>query len=286
MRSSWQIDLKWAAGLLACVAVVAAGALFSLTHITSRDTAEPLSTARIAIGISERVTDEEYAAVQAAATANPEANVSLTPIAIVVKGSEITGLTKDQAARLFASRLAAILYEKGSGYTETLIVTPPPESDKKAISLGPAGALSADMHSDLNTYFFIAGIVSIVFLGLVAGMSRGAGRIGAPAFVVVVGALSLAALWAFAAQAIGDGDPSDNPAILAAREAARNAAGDLRSIFLIVVVAGFATAVASLIGGIAFAVFQRGRSPTIAAPATAPAFAGKSQPLVESEPAS
>jgi hypothetical protein len=71
MRPPWQIDLKWATGLLACLFVMASGVLFSLDHLTGRDTAVPLSTAVIAAGISDRVTDEEYAQVQAAAVANP-----------------------------------------------------------------------------------------------------------------------------------------------------------------------------------------------------------------------
>ncbi|MCH7484669.1 MAG: hypothetical protein IIA90_05915, partial [Chloroflexi bacterium] len=47
-RPGWQIDLKWVAGIFACVAIVAAGVLFSLAEITERGRAEPLSAAFVA----------------------------------------------------------------------------------------------------------------------------------------------------------------------------------------------------------------------------------------------
>src|SRR5438445_7115343 len=105
MRPSWQIDLKWAAGLLACLFVVASGVLFSLDHLTARDTAVPLSTAVITAGISDRVTDADYAQVQAAAVANPDGVVSLTPLSVTATGREIAGLSKDDAAKLMAGKL-------------------------------------------------------------------------------------------------------------------------------------------------------------------------------------
>lgn len=288
MRPSWQIDLKWAAGILACVSVLVAGFLFSLTQLTSRDTATPLSTALIAIGINERVTDEEYAALQATASANPEAEVSLSPVSIKVKGSEIASLDKDAASRLIAGKLAVVLYEQGISPAEALIVTPPPESEKKAITLGPSGGLTSSMHSEFRKYFTISAIVAFVLLAVVAGMSRGPGRIGAPAFITALSTAPLAALWALVAQAVGEGDGTEKPAILAAREAARSAAGDLRSTFLLVAGVAFATAVLALVGGIAYAIFRRMRKARGSAPPTlAPTLAaGKPQSLVESEPAS
>jgi hypothetical protein len=287
MRPSWQIDLKWAAGLLACVAVVASGVLFSLTYITARDTAEPLATALITAGITDRVTDEEYADVQSEARAHPDAPIALAPVAITVAGSEIAGLEKDDAARLIAGKLATVLYEKGSGEAEALIVEPPAGADKKALSLGPAEALSSEKNSMFQMYFVIAGVVSVVLLLVVAGMSRGAGRLGAPAVVVMLSAVPLAALWALAAQGIGDGDGSDNPAIIAAREAARSASGDLRAMFVIVALAAFATAVLALLGGLVYGLIARIRRPRrVATPAPAAGFAGKPQSLVESEHAS
>jgi hypothetical protein len=283
MRPSWHVDLKWLAGLLACVAVAVSCVLFSLRQVTERDTALPISSAILAAGISDRVTDEDYAAVQAQAAANPDGMISLGPVSLVVKGSEITTLKKDEAARLIATDLAAVIYDGGSEKAETFIVPPPADSDKKALSLGPAGSLSADMHSSFQTYLILAVVITAFLLGVVMAMSRGVGRLGAPAFVVALGAAPLAGVWALAAVAIGDGDIGDNPGIRAAREAARNAAGDLRTTFLSLVVVAAAAAVGALGTGVAINVVRWARKPDPASPA--PQGYG-AQALPKSEPVS
>ena len=102
MRALWLVDVKWIAGLLAWLLVVAAGVLVSLERITEHDTAQPLASAFIAIGISDRVSDDDYSKIEAAAAADPNTRVALTPVASAVSGREITGLTKDQASLLVA----------------------------------------------------------------------------------------------------------------------------------------------------------------------------------------
>ena len=284
MRPSWQVDLKWAAGLLACVAVAVSCVLFSLRQVTERDTALPISSAILAAGISDRVTDEDYAAIQAQAATNTEGMIALGPVSLVVKGSEIAGLKKDEAARLVAGKLAAVMYDAGSEKAESYIVPPPADSEKKALSLGPAGALSSEMHSSFQMYLIVAVVITSILLGVVTAMSRGAGRLGAPAFVVALGAAPLAGLWALAAQAIGDGDIGDNPGILAAREAARNAAGDLRTTFLALVLVAGACAAGALVAGVGINVVRWARKPDPETPA--PQGFGAPAPLAKSEPAS
>jgi hypothetical protein len=284
MRPSWQIDLKWAAGLLSCVAILVTGVLFSLAHMTGGDTARPLATAIISLGIEDRVTDEEYTAIQAQAAEHPEAPLRLAPVALDIRGSDIAGLKKDQAANVVAGKVADVLYEKGSDEAEKLLVKPA-NSDKDAISLGPAGALSSDMHSTFQTYFYIAAVTSVLLLTVVVAMSRGAGRIGAPAFVVALTTAPMAALWALAAQAVGEGDSGDKPAMLAARLTARTAAGDLRSEFLLIAGVAVGVAALSFVGGIVYAVVRRVRKPGAASVAPL-ASTGKPYSLVENEPAS
>jgi hypothetical protein len=159
-----------------------------------------------------------------------------------------------------AGKLAAVLYDKGGDAAKALIVQKLPNSEKSPLSLGPADMLSSDNHSMFSKYFLIAAVLSAFLLAVVAGMSRGFGRLGAPAFVVALGSAPLVALWAIAGPAIGTGDPNGNAAIFAAREAARTASDDLRSTFVLVVVVAAAAAVAALLGGIALAVFKRVRA--------------------------
>ena len=263
MRPSWQIDLKWAAGLAACLLVFASGVLFSLAHLTERDTAVPLATAITAIGVSERVSDEDYAQVRAAAAGAPDVPAALSPLGVTVTGGEIAGLDKEQAANLVSAKFAGVLYDQGTDAANTLITQPPQGSDKGAISLGPASALTSDQHSQFQTYFMIAAAVTLALLGAVVATSRGFGRLGAPAFVLAAGSAPLVLLWAAASSAAGGEGDGGNVFIQAARQAFAGAAGDLRTTFAIAFTSAAGAAVLSLVAGLATPLVrhvQRARS--------------------------
>lgn len=250
-RPGWQIDLKWVAGIFACVAIVASGALFSLAEITERGRAEPLSTAFVAFLIDGRVTDDEFEAVQAQAVADPSGLVSLSPLDLDVRGSQIAGLTKEETSLLLAGELAAVLYEDGSEAAEALILEPGPSEDgelQEAIELGPTGSLTADQHSTFRTFFFVSLAIVIALLGVVAFLSRGLGRLGAPAVVLALSTAPLAALWALAATAVGT--PGEDEALYAviARQLVHDTASDLRSFFVAVLSVALAWVAIAFVG--------------------------------------
>ena len=250
-RPSWQIDLKWVAGIFACAAIVVAGVLFSLAEITERGRAEPLSTAFVAFLIDGRVTDDEFEALQAQAAADPSGLVSLSPLDLDVRGSRIAGLTKEETSLLLAGELAAVLYEDGSEAAEALILEPGPSEDgelQEAIELGPTGSLTADQHSIFRTFFFVSLAIVIALLGLVAFLSRGLGRLGAPAVVLALSTAPLAALWALAATAVGT--PGEDEALYAviARQLVRDTAIDLRSFFVAVLSVALAWVAIAFVG--------------------------------------
>ena len=250
-RPSWQIDLKWVAGIFACAAIVVAGVLFSLAEITERGRAEPLSTAFVAFLIDGRVTDDEFEALQAQAAADPSGLVSLSPLDLDVRGSQIAGLTKEETSLLLAGELAAVLYEDGSEAAEALILEPGPSEDgelQEAIELGPTGSLTADQHSTFRTFFFVSLAIVIALLGLVAFLSRGLGRLGAPAVVLALSTAPLAALWALAATAVGT--PGEDEALYAviARQLVRDTAIDLRSFFVAVLSVALAWVAIAFVG--------------------------------------
>ena len=237
MRPGWQIDLKWVAGIFACVAIVVSGVLFSLAEITERGRAEPLSTAFVAFLVDGRVTDDEFEAVQAQAAADPSGLVSLSPLDLEVRGSQIAGLDKEETSLLLASELAAVLYEEGPEAAEALFLEPGPNEEgelQEAIELGPTGSLTAEQHSTFRTFFFVSLAIVIALLGLVAFLSRGLGRLGAPAVVLALSTAPLAAIWALAATAVGT--PGEDEALYAviARQLVHDTAGDLRSFFVAV----------------------------------------------------
>ena len=237
MRPGWQIDLKWVAGIFACVAIVVSGTLFSLAEITERGRAEPLSTAFVAFLVDGRVTDDEFEAVQAQAAADPSGLVSLSPLDLEVRGSQIAGLDKEETSLLLAGELAAVLYEEGPEAAEALFLEPGPNEEgelQEAIELGPTGSLTAEQHSTFRTFFFVSLAIVIALLGLVAFLSRGLGRLGAPAVVLALSTAPLAAIWALAATAVGT--PGEDEALYAviARQLVHDTAGDLRSFFVAV----------------------------------------------------
>ena len=234
-RPSWQIDLKWVCGIVACLVVVISSALFSLTEITERGRAVPLATALIAAGVNDRTTDEEFAQLQAAAAADPAASVSLSSLDVEVDGSQVIGLTKEETAFLFAGEPATVLYDEGETAAKALFLTPVPGPDgeaKEPISLGPAGALSAGRHSTFMKLFLASALAVVALLGLLVYLSRGFGRLGSPAVVLALGTTPFVALWALAGNAIGTGDDEESVIAQVARSVARDTAADLRGMFL------------------------------------------------------
>jgi hypothetical protein len=250
-RPGWQIDLKWVAGILACVAIVICGILFSLTEITERGRAEPLSTVFVAFLVDGRVTDQEFEAVQAQAAADPSGPVSLSPLDVDLRGSQVAGIDKEETSLLFAGELSAVLYSEGQEAAEALILEPGPNEDgepQEAIDLGQAGSLTADQHSTFRKFFFASLAIVIALLGLVAFMSRGLGRLGAPAVVVALSTTPLAALWALAGNAVGTGGEDEALYAVIGRQLVSDMAGDLRSFFLAVTSIALAWAVIAVVG--------------------------------------
>ena len=250
-RPGWQIDLKWVAGIFACVAIFVSGVLFSLAEITERGRAEPLSATLVAFLVDGRVTDDEFEAVQAQAAADPSGLVSLSPLDVDLRGSEIAGLGKEETSLLFAGELTAVLYAEGTEAAEALILEPSPNEDgepQEAIELGPTGSLTASQHSTFRTAFFVSLAIVIALLGLVAFLSRGLGRLGAPAVVIALSTAPLAAIWALAATAVGT--PGEDEALYAviARQLIHDTAGDLRSFFVAVLSVALAWVVIAFVG--------------------------------------
>lgn len=250
-RPGWQIDLKWVAGIFACVAIVVSGVLFSLAEITERGRAEPLSAAFVAFLVDSRVTDDEFEALQAQAAADPSSLVSLSPLDVEVPASQIVGLDKEETSLLFAGELTAVLYAGGTEAAEALILEPRPNDDgelQEAIELGPAGSLTAAQHSTFRTLSFASLAIVIALLGLVAFLSRGLGRLGAPSVVIALSIAPLAGFWALAGNAVGTAGEDEALYAVIARQLIRDTAGDLRSFFVAVLSIALAWAAIAVIG--------------------------------------
>jgi hypothetical protein len=268
MRPSWQIDLKWMLGLAACALIVASGVLYSLSHLTERDTAIPMASALVSAGINDRVSDEEFAQVQAAAAGSPTTSITLSPVSLSFSGSDIAGVDKEHAASVVGAKLAGVMYDNGSDAANALIVTPPPESGKEAVKLGPVDALTASNHSLFTQLFVAVTALALLALGGVAILSRGWGRLGAPAFIAAVGSAPLALLWLLAGSAVGTGDPGEGLFAQNARSAFNGASSDLSTIFAGIAGAAVASCVLCIIGS-ALSMMVSKAAPAVMEPAAA-----------------
>ncbi len=252
-RPNWQVDLKWVAGIFACVAILVSGVIFSLNEITERGRAEPLSSVFIAFLVDSRITDEEFEAVQAQAAADPSGPVSLSPLDVELPGSEIAGLNREETALLFAAEFTAVLYDEGPEAAEALILEPRPNEDgepQEAIELGPTSSLTGSQHSTVRTIFLVSLAIVLVLLGLVAFLSRGLGRLGSPAVVVALSTAPLAAFWALAGNAIGTAGEDEELYAVIGRGLIRDMAGDLRGFFVAIFGIALAWAAIAFVGAL------------------------------------
>ncbi len=235
------------------MAVLIAGVLFSLSEITERGRAEPLSAVYVAFLLDDLVTDEEFEAVQAQAAADPSGLVSLSPLDVDLRSSEVAGLDREETSLLFAGELTAVLYAEGTEAAEALILEPGLDEEgesQEAIELGPASFLTASQHSTFRTFFFVALAIVIGLLGLVAFLSRGLGRLGAPAVVLALSVGPLVALWVLASSAVGTSEPDESLYTVIARDVIGDTARDLRGSFLAIFMIALASVAIAFIGNL------------------------------------
>ena len=113
MRPSWQIDFKWVFALALLAAVLVSGVLYSLAELTEREPATGAFAGVMSSFAKEGGDPEGYADIQAAAAANPDLEISIDRVTFPIKGSEIAGLSYDEAIDLVILRLSDILYTDG-----------------------------------------------------------------------------------------------------------------------------------------------------------------------------
>lgn len=193
VRASWLVDAKWVTGLLCLFCVLAAGILYSVTALTGRETATGIFTATVGGTVSSQLSDEEYAAVSAAAAANPDAEYNVGATTVTVKGSDLAGLSKDQAVALVMSRIAVVHYEQGPDAAEALITAS--GEDGEEFSIGPVRPLTRDTHDSVHPYFIGFAVAAIALCAPLVFFSRRFGRLGSPGIVLTIGSAPFALAW-------------------------------------------------------------------------------------------
>jgi hypothetical protein len=193
MRASWLVDAKWVAGLICLFCLLVSGILYSVTALTGRETATGMFTATVGGTVNSQLSDEEYAAVSAAAAANPTAEYNVGATTVMVKGSELAGLSKDQAVALVVSRIAVVHYEQGPDAAEALITAS--GEDGREFSIGPVRPLTKNTHDAVHPYYVGFGLAAIALAAPLVFFSRRFGRLGSPGLVLIIGSAPFALAW-------------------------------------------------------------------------------------------
>lgn len=264
MRHSWLVDLKWIFGLACLASVLVAGGLYSASKLTERDAATGIFAGVAAAFAKEGGGSEDFEELQAQAAANPDGEFAIEGVTLPVKGSELAGLSYDEAVDLVAARVADILYTDGPDAVEQYFRDPPQadadggEEAGGESGVGPFSILTQDTHNDARRLFTYSLIPAAVLAVPLVVFSRRFGRLGAPGVVLVTGAAPFALVWSLVADATADAGGDGTGGALA--DSISPVAGDLSAVFLRLAGVGAALILVALAGHAGFALRQRLRT--------------------------
>jgi len=201
MRASWKVDLKWVFGLICVVSALIGGLLYSFASIASHDTATALFMGAVGGFASSRISDEQYAAIQAAAAQDPNTAVTLPGIASPLPGPAVAGHTKEEAVKLALQSVAETNYEQGSDAANAMLALN--DEDGGQFNIGPLGILTRKNHDGAAKYARIFGAVALVGGALAVVFSSRFGRIGTPGILLIISTAPLALVWTFISSRVG-----------------------------------------------------------------------------------
>ncbi len=264
MGSSRRIDAKWLFGLICLSAVIVAAVLYSASKLTERDAATGLFSGVMTSLAKEDNGAEGFEELQALATANPDEEFTIEGATLPVKGSELSGLSCDEAVDLVVGRIAQTLYTDGPDAVEQFFADTPAADSEEASAvegaesdLGPLSLLTQDTHDTVQSIFTFSLIPILVLAAPLVFFSRRFGRLGSPGVVLAAGAAPFALLWLIVNQATKNAGQDGVDGALA--KALAPMAGDVSTSFLWLLALGVALVLAAVAGHIGFALWHRFR---------------------------
>ncbi len=264
MGSSWRIDAKWLFGLICLSAIIVAAVLYSASKLTERNAATGLFSSVMTSLAKEGEGSEGFEELQALAAANPDEEFTIEGATLPTKGSELIGLSYDEAVELVVGRIAETLYTDGPEAVEPFFAdTPAADSEETSagegaeFDMGPLSILTQDAHDTIQRIFTFSLIPILVLAVPLVFFSRRFGRLGSPGVVLAVGAAPFALLWLIVKQATKNAGPDGIEGALA--EALAPMAGDVSTAFLWLLALGVALVLAAVAGHISFALWHRFR---------------------------
>lgn len=187
-RPYWHVDLKWLFGIGAVL--VGAGLLFTigLYRLTARDLAVDMATTTVAAAFSPHGLDEgsDVADFSEQLAAAPNGEFRPFPgLTVVVRESEIQGLSPRQVRLYIFRQITEPLYDHGSSAVEQLVVDPEAR-DVFESQLGVSSWLNAAAHRSIGFVLASLSVGFAVCIGLAVLFSRRVGRLITPAVVLLL----------------------------------------------------------------------------------------------------
>jgi LPXTG-motif cell wall-anchored protein len=192
-RPYWHVDAKWITGILLLFLLNVTFLIFILVRATAPEQGITLITTMLASSFSyqsggmDTTVDIEEMRQKIAESPNGEWQ-PIPGMNITVREEDIAGMTPRETRLWFFRKLAEPIYYDGEQGLANL-TTDPEMKEEVTGGLGPLGFISADAHKKLQSAFTIAGVVSLVFLGLLILFSYRFGRLGSPGCVIFLAAI-------------------------------------------------------------------------------------------------
>lgn len=275
MKQPWRLNAKWAVAVLFVVCTVAATIAYSLYRVSAEEPATGTSASVIDALAEEMVDDQMFADLQAAAKANPEAEVQVNQLVLPLTGEEMAGLTREETLEKASARLADIIYVEGVEAGEDYFRDPQPQeeggsapdqpptdSEGDGLPLGALTLFTQETHDGLRPFAVALLVGAAALLAILLLLSRGFGRLGSPGLALIIGvgpaALALTVLRAVFADA-RDGEEG---MFQGAAEAIYPTVDDVSRLFTIIAAVAAVVVVASVIGHVAYSLRRGSRPPT------------------------
>lgn len=189
-RPYWHVDAKWIFGLLLTAVLAVWLVLVSLWRVTQREVAIGLFVeAGMEMLYPAPPAAQALDAMLARARQQPDAAVQVFGLELPLKGRDVAGLTREEAARRVFRRLGEVFYDEGPEGLARLRLPDAAEGSMWGGNAGPLALLNAQGHRLMGAVAVLGALVVALLLIPVVYFSAGWGRLASPGVCLLVASL-------------------------------------------------------------------------------------------------
>jgi len=187
-RPYWHVDAKWVFGLLLTGVLAVWLVLVGLWQVTRREVAIDLFVeAGMGMLYPAPLAAQTFDQMLARAQEHPDAPVQVMGLKVPLKGQEMVGLTREEAARRVFRRLGEIFYDEGPEGLARLRL--PGAEGMWGGDPGPLGLFNAQGHQVMGLVVALSAVVILLLLAPVIYFSARWGRLASPGVCLLVASL-------------------------------------------------------------------------------------------------